>query len=365
MILRLALCTAMPGTLGPATALAEPKGSALIKAPVLMVDRVVAQVNDEVVLWSDLTARARPFIPQMLELPRGPVRDREAAAMYRKLLDDAIHEKLFKFKVRALKLEATKAEIDSAIGDVRKANKMTQEQLEAALNAQGMTWSEYRAKVRDQIERSKIIGAKIRNRVRITDEDLKARYARDTAAMAGGDELQLRHILVKVAPGAPPEADDAARAKATQTLERLRGGEDFAVVAAAISDDPARETGGLLGWLKKGEFLKELEDAAAPLKPGEIAGPVRTAYGYHLVRVEGRRRAGVKPFGEVSEKLRQQVYDEQIEKLIHDYEQELRREAHVVDLLDKGPLTLDDPLASIHLLGPGAPKVPTPGPGAP
>jgi peptidyl-prolyl cis-trans isomerase C len=136
----------------------------------------------------------------------------------------------------------------------------------------------------------------------LTEEALRARFARDAAARPAEEEVRARHILV------PTEAE--ARAA---LAEARRPGADFAAVARARSTGPGSREGGDLGFFKRGDMIPEFAEAAFALRPGEISqAPVRTQFGWHVIRVEERRPVPAPAFDEQREALRQQVFEEAV-----------------------------------------------------
>jgi peptidyl-prolyl cis-trans isomerase D len=122
------------------------------------------------------------------------------------------------------------------------------------------------------------------------------------------EQVRARHVLVSVAKGAPAEAVAAAEAKARQALERLRAGEEFEKVAAELSDDAgSKASGGDLGFFRRGQMVKPFEDAAFSQPVGGLSEPVRSDYGFHVIRVEERREALLRPYEEVREELAREI----------------------------------------------------------
>ena len=114
-----------------------------------------------------------------------------------------------------------------------------------------------------------------------------------------------RHILLRVEPGASAEAVEARRKQAEAIRARLAGGEDFAELASSLSEDPgSKESGGDLGFFKRGQMVKPFEDAAFALEPGELAPVVRSDFGFHVLRVEERKAAQLRTFDEVKARAR-------------------------------------------------------------
>ncbi len=141
----------------------------------------------------------------------------------------------------------------------------------------------------------------------ITEQALHARYDRDIAGKTGEEEVHARHILV------PTEAD------AQKIIAELKKGADFATLAKARSADPGASQGGDLGFFKKGDMLPEFAAVAFSMKPGQITDrPVKTQYGWHVIKVEGRRAAPPPTFEQAHDELRQQMVQEGVKKVLAD-----------------------------------------------
>ncbi len=138
----------------------------------------------------------------------------------------------------------------------------------------------------------------------VSDADLQAAYQENIARYSLPEKLHARHILVRVPENAPEaevkKAEDVIRAAEA----RIKAGEDFAAVAAQVGQDGTAANGGDLGWFERGQMVPAFADAAFALKPGEMSGPVRTQFGFHLIKAEGHEDARVMPLDEVRDELR-------------------------------------------------------------
>lgn len=115
--------------------------------------------------------------------------------------------------------------------------------------------------------------------------------------------VNARHILIAVSHEADEKTEIEGRAKAVKVLQELKGGGDFAELAKKYSDDPNKGKGGDLGFFSKGQMVKQFEDAAFALKEGELSEPVRTQFGYHIVKVEKIEDERIKALSEVREDI--------------------------------------------------------------
>ncbi|HZF74351.1 MAG TPA: peptidylprolyl isomerase [Acetobacteraceae bacterium] len=181
---------------------------------------------------------------------------------------------------------------------------ITQQALVNAARAQGLDRNpEVQARLR-RAEEETLQQALISRAVagEATEEKLRERYQRQVASRPAEEEVRARHILV------PTEAE--ARA----ALEEVRRpGADFAEVARRRSTGPGSREGGELGWFKRGDMIPEFAEAAFGLRPNEVVqAPVRTQFGWHVIKVEDRRATPAPPFEEVRDSLRQQALEEAV-----------------------------------------------------
>lgn len=174
----------------------------------------------------------------------------------------------------------------------------------------------------------------------VTEEALRARYDRDIAGKPGEPEVHARHILV------------ATEAEARQIIEELRKGGDFAAIAKARSKDPGAAQGGDLGFFKEGDMVPEFAAAAFALQPGQISEkPVKTQFGWHVIKVEERRNAPAPTFEEARDDLRQAVIQEEMQKVLATAREGLRIERFNAD---------GSPRRATDTAAPPAPPAPKP-----
>jgi peptidyl-prolyl cis-trans isomerase D len=146
--------------------------------------------------------------------------------------------------------------------------------------------------------------AKVRAKMKIPDAELKADYQQKRATFQVPEQAIAAHILVKVDPEKGPEAVAEAKQKAEGLLVRVQKGEDFAKLANENSDDPSgKGTGGQLPPFGRGQMVPEFEQAAFDMKPGEIRGPIKTQFGFHIIKLVAKTPPRVRPFEEVREQI--------------------------------------------------------------
>jgi peptidyl-prolyl cis-trans isomerase SurA len=311
--------------------LAVPLAAALLAQAPAVIDRVAATVNGDVVTLGELVERSGEEYRRAAAAAAGPERDSARRKALRRAFDEVVTEKLLASQAAELGLEATDAQIDAAIEDIKKRNGLDEKRLDEALAQQNLDRVSFRKQVRGNLETYNLLGFKIRNRVKVTDEDLKNFYQRHASEFAGEEEINVRHIFLPLPDGVGAAEEAKVRALGERTLQRLAGGEDFTAVAREVSKGPGAQDGGDLGWLRRGVVQKALEDAAFALKPGQVSGIVRAPPGLHILKLVERRRGGAKTFEEAKEELRERLSNEQLDSHKAQYIEELRRDA-LIDL---------------------------------
>jgi peptidyl-prolyl cis-trans isomerase D len=152
--------------------------------------------------------------------------------------------------------------------------------------------------------------------VEMTDEQLAQYYEQHKEEFRREEQVRARHILFKIAQQAGADEEARVRGEAETTLQRIQAGEDFAVLASQLSEDPvSAQQGGDLGFFKRGEMVKPFEEMAFGLKPGVVSDPVRTDFGYHLIKVEEIQEAGYEPVEAVRTELRTRLAREEARRL--------------------------------------------------
>jgi peptidyl-prolyl cis-trans isomerase SurA len=319
----------------PPTAGSPPSGRASTEgapaneaADVVVVERVAAVVDGEIVLSSevevivDQLGQARP-------IPDGVDRDAALRDRRRQVLETLIAEKLLDAEVKKLHIDVTDAEVERIVQGTMQENNLTEETLKLALGQQGMTVQEYKDQLKKQLTKMKIVQLKVRSRVNVTDEDVKTAQLQQDLARSnqGVTRVHARHILWLVPAGGDA---DAARQKALRARARLDAGESFADLAAAESEDPgSKGRGGDLGTFGRGEMVPEFERAAFGAPVGKVVGPVRTAFGWHLILVDEQLSDAPADPAKAADSLRQKLHEKETEVQFQQYIEELKREAFI------------------------------------
>lgn len=292
-----------------------------------VIEQIVAHVGEQVILLSDVQTRLARMdqMPQFESLSRS---EKENAC-----LESLIDERLVAQEVQRLNIDVSPEEVDGVVQRMRTQNQMNEFQFEQALMSQGMNLIQYREQIKKQLIKMRLVQTKVKNQVQIADEDIRALYLQRMRNQEGAFELKASHILIKLAPGASEDENAVAQEKVKKIQESLLK-LTFAEAAQKYSEGPSGPSGGGLGVFGRGQMVPAFEKAAFEAPVGEVVGPVRTAFGYHLIWVQERVAAVVPSYESVLPALRQELTDREMERLFYNYIKGLRQRSWISKTTD-------------------------------
>jgi len=305
--------------------------AAAARAEPVVVERIAAIVNNEIILVTEVKDKAMQVGMQLPE-ERGPAEvRRRAEQQLRPVLDRMIDDTLILQQATELKLSVADSEIERGVEEVKKQNNLDEAQFVAALAQQGYSKASYYAEMRRQLLRLKVINTAVRSHISVTEEDIRAFYDSSVRKAGGKREARVRHVLLAV-PAGNDKAVAERRELGAKIVEEARAGKDFGELVRKYSnDDATKAKDGEIGWLSDGDGLPEnLADVLFQMDKGEVRGPIRTDKGFEIVQVlEKKESSNARPLAEVKDQIRQQLYGQQMEKQTQTWLQELRKKAHI------------------------------------
>ncbi len=302
----------------------------------MVLDRVVAVVNDEALTLSEIQEEGQPVVRKIFQDFVGPERDRRLEEAEKKLLDDLIDRRLM---YQVAKREGTlpsEAEVGGAIDELKKNNNVTDDaQFRTMLKAEGLTLEQIRRSIGERLAIGRLLARQIRSSIIISEDELMKSYQSNQEKYKRVPQAEIRHIFF----GFSAEAHEATvRARAEEARAKIQAGADFIQVAREYSDASAGETPGELLTVHRGDLAPEIEAAAFGLPPGGVSPLIRTEPGYHLIKVERVQAESVAPFAEVRESIRDQLFQEKFETKRKDWLEGLRSQAFIQVLIQPGDL---------------------------
>lgn len=194
--------------------------------------------------------------------------------------------------------------------------KPTEEQIKAQYEA---SRDRFKEPARIRMEYLPVSVAELAASQKISDEDVKKQYEAGAETFRHPAQIRARHILLLVPPSAPQEVADKTLKEIRELQAQLKKGASFEALARKHSQDPgSAQKGGELPWFSQGAMVKPFEDAAFALKPGQISEPVRTQYGWHLIRLEAARPAGKVSLEEAAAEIKKRLAEEKASEKINE-----------------------------------------------
>lgn len=252
----------------------------------VLLDGIAAVVNDGVVLKSELQTELDRIVARLraqgTQIP--PER-----TLVRQVLERLVMNEIQLQRAERLGIKVSDETLNNALANVAQRNNVTLADLPRLLADEGLDYQAYREEMREQITMEQLRQRDVMSRIGVTPREIDEYLARQAGRAAFNMEYDLSQILVAVSPTASPEEVAAAERKVNEVYERIRSGEDFAQLAVAYSDGQQALEGGALGWMKGDELPTVFADVVPGLPKGQVSAPVRSASGFHLVRVNDRR----------------------------------------------------------------------------
>jgi len=264
--------------------------AAMAQAPAATraLDRIVAVVNDEAVTQSELDARTQIALSQ---LRRQNITPPPPAALRRQVLERLIVDRAQVQAARESGVRVDDATVNAALARIAEQNGVSLQQFRERLEKEGVPFTRFRNDVRDDIIMSRLRDREVDNRIQISEGEIDNFLAEQAGVAAGSIEYNLAQVLLRVPDNASTDRIEATRRQAEDLIGQLRGGADFARLAASNSNSPEALTGGSLGWRTAERLPTLFLDAVKNLKPGELAPLVRSPGGFHILKLVGKRDA--------------------------------------------------------------------------
>lgn len=295
-----------------------------------LIDRVVAIVNDEAITQSELDGYLRPLYEEFKHQYDGPELARQLNEARLKLLNQMIEDRLVFQEAKARQIPVTEGEIEDRIEEFKKRF-ASQDEFEKALTTEGFTLAKLRERYEREIAIRRLHDLEIRSRVVVSPLEVEEYYKTNPSEFAEEEQVRVRSITIRKNPEAAEKggADEAAKAKAESLEKQIWKGESFEKVARESSEDSYASQGGVVGWMKRGETLPEIEEAVFGLAPGGISPVLESSMGYHLFKVEEKRAKRIPPLDEVREKIRDLLFRREAQKRFAQWMEELKRRAYI------------------------------------
>ena len=263
----------------------SPAAPARSAARTVALDRVLVVVNDEALTQWDLNEQRRVVLQQLkasnIAPPAGDVLDKQ-------VLERLIAERAVLQYAKDTGIRVDDTTVERTILRVAEENKLSPDEFRKLLEREGIPYANYREDIRHQIIIQRVRDREVDSKVTVSDAEVD-NYLATVASQGGEDEYLLSHIYVTVPEQATPDVVRTRERRAEEALAEVKGGKDFAQVAAAYSNAPDASSGGDLGWRTRARLPSVFADIVRTMKPGQVSAVLRSAGGFHIVKLVQER----------------------------------------------------------------------------
>lgn len=275
-----------------------------------VIDGIVAIVNDEPVTLFEMRRAAAPYVAKLVgDVDDEEELDHKLLQLQQEVLDNLVDEILISSEARKMGLTAANDKVEEHLKSVMEANGWTEEELAENLRRLGFSsLADYRRHTAREMVKSQAIGIKVGSRVKIDERDVEAALKARLGAAGAVEERRAAHILLRVDQLATGDVVEATRERLERVRARILAGElSFEDAAREMSEDAGtKAAGGDLSWFSRGDFDPDFENAAYATPVGTISEPIRTQFGWHLIKIYDVRDKAVTNAEEL-EKIRREI----------------------------------------------------------
>ena len=295
-----------------------------------VIDRIVAVVNEDIILLSELNDRVAPYAQRIRQQKYSEDKEREMLFKVREdMLNRLVDEKLTDQEIKRNDIQVDDAQIDNTIERIKAANYFTDEDLRGFLEQEQMTMEQYRDQIKEQILRTRLVNYEVKSKIVVTEEDIRDYYDSHPEIYGGKLHYHLRNILLRVPGFSTTSEKQAIEERIINVREQIVNGESFADMARSVSEGPAAANGGDIGEFETSSLSPQIQAALEGLKAGQTTAVLDTDLGFQLFYVEAINRDEGKPLDDVREEIYQKLYKEDVDRKFLSWLETLRERSHI------------------------------------
>jgi peptidyl-prolyl cis-trans isomerase SurA len=297
-----------------------------------VVEEIVARVNNQIITRSDLQKADSSLREELAHDCQNCPADKIAGEYKDKqkdLLRDLIDQQLLVERAKDMNL-SVETDLIKRLDEVRKQNGLaTMDDLEKAVESQGIAWEDYKTQLRNGLLTQEVIRQQVGGRMDIGSDEVKKYYEDHKDQFTRPEQVELGEIFLSTE-GKTPEEIAAVRTKADDLHNRVAKGENFVEIAKRYSEGTTARDGGDLGRFERGQLAPQLEDAVFKMDRNGITDVIQTKTGFEILKVLNHFDAGLQPLDKVEGEITNRLYSQKMEPALRTYLAELREESYVL-----------------------------------
>jgi peptidyl-prolyl cis-trans isomerase SurA len=296
-----------------------------------LVEEIVARVNNQIITLSDYEKAAQGLAEEVRQDCQNCTQDQVQAEMkerQKNLLRDMIDQQLLIERAKDMGIDVD-TELVKRLDEVRKENNLaTMDDLEKAVEKQGIVWEDYKQQMKNGLLTQKVIQQEVGGRMDIGPDEIKKYYDAHKQDFVRKEQVDLSEIFLSTE-GKTPEEIAAIKTKADDLHKRIVNGDDFAELAKRRSEGSTAQDGGELGSYERGQLAPQLADAVFKLDKNGVTDVIQTKTGFEVLQVNEHYQAGLQPIDKVSDQITNILYKQKMDPAMRSYLAELREESYV------------------------------------
>ena len=294
-------------------------------ADAALVDKIKAVVNNEVITQSEIDRMLYPIYDRYKDTYEGAVLEKKLTQASKEILDQLVEDRLILSEARKKNITVSEEEIDKKIEDL-KANFSSEKEMLESLHQQNLTIKDLRNRLTDQIMINKVIDSEIRYHIQILPQEAESYYRTHIDEYTDPEQAEVSTILIRT------NSDRSAEESftlAADILNRLKEGEDFHALAKNYSEGMNAETGGDMGYVRKGQMVEDIDDAIFELEIGGFTDLVKSPLGYQIFKVYNKKKTRTVSLSEARPFIIDALYRKKAEVKFKKWMEELRENAFI------------------------------------
>jgi peptidyl-prolyl cis-trans isomerase SurA len=296
-----------------------------------LVEEIVARVNNQIITLSDYEKAAQGLQEEVRQDCQNCTPEQlqtETKERQKNLLRDMIDQQLLIERAKDMNIDV-ETDLVKRLDEVRKENNLaTMEDLEKAVEKQGIIWEDYKQQMKNGLLTQKVIQQEVGGRMDIGPDEVKKYYDAHKQDFNRPEEVDLSEILLST-DGKSPEEIAAVKTKADDLHKRIANGDEFGEIARRYSEGSTAQDGGELGEFERDQLAPQLADAVFKLDKNGITDVIQTKSGFEMLKVNEHYQAGLQPLDKVSEQITNILYKQKMDPAMRDYLAQLREESYV------------------------------------
>lgn len=253
---------------------------------ITQIDRIIAVVDNSVITQNELNERVK-IVQQQLEKQGNELPPTDV--LRKQVLERLINDRLQLQLAAQTGLKVDDNQLNKTIERIAQQNKLTVQAFKEALEQEGIKFNKFKEDIRKEIILARLREREVENRLNITESEVDNFLTTQASRKEDPDEFEISHILIRTNEDGSPEEIQKLKAKAELALQKIKDGMDFSQVSASFSDAPNALEGGKLGWKTTTQIPGLFLDALKPMKSGEVSSLLRSANGFHILKLTDRR----------------------------------------------------------------------------